>query len=177
MEANEEQENPQPSDDLDKILNVQSRLIESDFDLLAFMDLVVEEMLTLTPATGVVIELVDGEDMVYRAATGTIKNYIGLRLSQKNSLSGACIQSHQVLRSDDTENDSRVDLNACRKVEARSIVVAPLFHDGNVVGVLKIVSKEPSAFCEKDVKTLQIMAGFIASALARQMLQEFRDFF
>jgi len=164
------------ADRLNALVEVQGYLNEAHFDLYAFMELVVEQMQKLTPATGVIIELVEGDNMIYRAATGSAKPHLGLSLPRENSISGLCVTSHQILRCDETEKDERVNLPACRKVGARSMVVAPLFHNGDAIGVLKILSDKPHAFSEDDVKTLQLMAGYIASGLAKQMLQEFRDF-
>lgn len=165
--------------DPDQLHHIKSRLAEGedDFDLMDFMDLVVTEVKRLTLATGVVIELVDGDELVCQAATGVVKDYIGFRLPIDSSFAGLCIRSRQVLYSDDTEQDPRVNVEACRKVGARSILVAPLFNDGKAVGTLKVISEHTHAFSEKDVKILQTMAVFIASGLARQLFQEFRDFF
>jgi diguanylate cyclase (GGDEF)-like protein len=156
-------------DHLNQIIDIQTRIVGADFDITGFMNLVVDQMQSLTPATGVVVELVEGDDMVYRAACGTVKNSVGLHLPRKNSISGLCVEQKEVLRSDDTENDPRVNLEACRRVKARSMVVAPLFHDGNAVGVLKILSNKPNEFSQKDVETLQLMANMIGSALAHQI--------
>src|SRR5262249_1281239 len=98
---------------LDSIVAIQKRLVADNFDLDEFMNLIVTEIQKLTPATGVVIELADGDDMVYRAATGSVEDYLGLRLPLKNSISGLCVQSNKVLISEDTENDPRVNLEAC----------------------------------------------------------------
>lgn len=154
---------------LNKIIETQSRLVNANFDVKGFTELVVNQMQTLTPATGVVVELVDGDDMVYQAATGTVKAHIGLRLPRLNSISGLCVQQKMILRSDDTTKDSRVNPEACRLVGAKSMVVAPLFHEGNAVGVIKILSSEPHEFSEDDVNTLELMAGLIGSALAHQL--------
>lgn len=160
------------SEYLNRIIKVQSLLASAGFNLKSFMQLAVNEMKTLTPATGVVIELVEGNEMVYKAATGTMKKYIGLRLKKNHSISGLCVQTQKILQSRDTEIDHRVNVEACRQVKARSLIVAPLFHQGNAVGVLKIVSKNPNAFKAKDAHTLQIMAGLIGAALAHQMAFE-----
>lgn len=164
------------TDNLDKLVHIQQQLLNANFNLEDFMNLVVNELLKITPATGAVIELADGDDMVYRAATGSIQNYIGLRLPRKGSMTGLCIEEKEVLISKDTENDKRVNLEACRKVHARSMVVAPLFHNGKPIGVLKIISDQPNGFSDKDVKLLQIMAGFLGSALANQIFAELRNF-
>lgn len=159
-------------DHLNKVIEIQANLAGANFDVNQFMNLVVEQMQQLTPATGVVVELVEDHEMVYRAATGSVKEYIGLRLLRENSISGLCVKTKEVLLSNDTEVDDRVNAEACRKVGARSLVVAPLFHEGKAIGVLKILSREPNAFSEQDVQTLKLMAGLIGSALAKQIYHE-----
>lgn len=162
---------------LNEVVAIQSLLAAADFDLENFMNSVVAEMQKLTPATGVVIELVEGEEMVYRATTGSVATYLGLRLPKAGSISGLCVKSNKVLYSEDTETDPRVNLEACRKISIRSLVVAPLFSRGKAVGVLKIVSNTPKAFGETDVKILQIMAGFLGTALMNQLIQEVKKFY
>ena len=168
--------NPTEAEYLNQLLSVQQELLNKDFDLDQFMNLVVNKMLELTPSTGAVIELADADDMVYRAATGSIQEYIGLRLPRKGSITGLCVEQRAILCSKDTEEDKRVNLEACRKVNARSMIVAPLFHRGNAIGVLKVISDKPNAFAEKDLKILQLMAGFLGSALANQIYQEMKGF-
>jgi GAF domain-containing protein len=175
MESTKEHKTLDTKAKLELLVQTQKKLLDADFDLSSFMDLVVEEMQLLTPATGVVVELVEGDEMVYRAATGTVKDYIGLRLTIQGSISGLCVQKQEVLISNDTEKDPRVNVEACRRVSARSLVVAPLMHLGRAVGVLKILSRAPDDFTDEDVKTLQLMSGFLASALANQILQEIKN--
>lgn len=154
---------------LQEIIAVQSALAEADFNLDSFLNLVANKVQELTHATGVVVELADGTDMVYRAATGSVAAHIGLRLPQKGSLTGLCVQTHQILYCKDSETDPRVNLEACRKVGARSLVVTPLFHGGKAVGVLKILSNIADAFDDKAVQILQLMAGLIGTALGHQV--------
>lgn len=154
---------------LNQIIQTQGVLVNADFNLEAFMQLVVNKMLTLTPAQGVVVELVEGDEMVYKSAVGNIKDYLGLRLLRKGSISGLCVQEAKVLSSEDTELDPRVNREATRKVHARSLVVAPLFFKSKTIGVLKIMASVPNAFSTKDIKTLQLMAGFIAAGIAHQI--------
>ena len=157
---------------LNEIVTTQFLLAKAELNLSAFMDLVVTRMATLTPATGVVIEMVEADEMVYRAGTGTLAAHVGLRLKRASSLSGLCVQSHNVLHCADTEVDSRVDRAACKKVNARSMMVAPLFHAGEAVGVLKILSDQPNNFGPRDLQTLQIMAGLLGAAIGHQAAYE-----
>ena len=157
---------------LNKIIATQARLAAADFNLTAFMALAVEQMEALTPATGVVIELLDDDHLVYRACTGSATKYLGLRFAIKDSISGLCIKTQQTLFSEDTEKDSRVNVEMCRLIGARSMVVAPLLNNGTALGVLKILAHEPQAFNPIHVQTLQVMAGLIGSALAHQLFYE-----
>ncbi|MBC9251292.1 hypothetical protein A9179_13535 [Pseudomonas alcaligenes] len=157
------------TENLGRIIATQTRLAEAEMDLELFLDLVVQQMQELTPATGAVVELLDGEDMVYRAACGSVASYIGLRLKAGTSLSGLCVRSAEVLMSPDTSMDPRVDQQACRKVGALSMVVAPLLLAGKAVGVLKIMADKVGVFSAADVQTLQLMAGLLGSELGHQV--------
>ncbi|HOY22733.1 MAG TPA: diguanylate cyclase [Cellvibrio sp.] len=153
---------------LNEIITTQTMLAKANLDLDAFINLVVERMAILTLATGAVVEMVEGDEMVYQAATGILNEHIGLRLKIGASLSGLCIQSREVLNCIDTENDPRVDIVACRAIGVRAMVVAPLLNAGNPVGVLKIVASEPFTFTDRDLQTLRLMAGLIGAAIGHQ---------
>lgn len=158
----------QDSARLNDIITTQYLLAKAALNHEAFIALVIERMGLLTQASGVVFESVESDEMVYQAATGTLAPYVGMRMERKHSLSGFCVQSREVLHCNDTETDPRVNLAACRKVDARSMVVAPLFNAGEPVGVLKILSTEPNAFNERDTQTLQLMAGFLGASIGHQ---------
>ncbi len=153
---------------LNEIITTQYLLAKAQLNIDAFISLVVERMVLLTPASGVVVELVEGDEMVYKAVTGVAAGHLGLRLNVNSSLSGLCILLKEVLNCADTEKDARVNLELCRKINIRSMVVAPLFHAGIPVGVLKIMGSEPNVFTEGDVQTLQLMAGLIGAAIGHQ---------
>lgn len=160
------------SDFLTKIIKIQQSFITAGFDLETFMQLVVDEIQKLTPATGVVIELAESDEMVYRAASGTAAPHIGMRLKKSESLSGLCVNLNKFLISEDTQNDARVNAEACRKVQAGSILVAPLVYKSNAVGVLKIFYKDPKKFITSDIQIVELMASFIAAGISHQMIYQ-----
>ncbi len=157
---------------LNEIITTQCQLAAAELDLEAFMKLVVYRMDALTEASGTVVELVEGDEMVYRAASGMAANNIGLRLKRATSISGLCVENGQVLRCDDTENDDRVDRAVCERIGVRSLIVAPLLCEGRVVGVLKSMAVAPHGFGTRDMQTLQLMAGLIGSAITHQIAFE-----
>ncbi|VVC74958.1 putative diguanylate cyclase YegE [Aquicella siphonis] len=157
---------------MNRLIATQSQLVDANFNLDSFLQEAARQIQLMTAATGAVVELAHGEEMVFRAASGTIEKYTGLREDKNASISGLCLGTHQILRSDDTENDPRVNVELCRKIQARSLVAAPLFHGGNAIGVLKITSDKCNSFDEFDVQTIRLMAGMVGSGLTRQMLHD-----
>lgn len=156
-------------DQLRAIIEAQTALTAMKFDLRPFMAQVVERMQAMTGATGATIELSDGNEMVYHAAAGTIAPYSGFRIKKAGSLSGLCVATREILISEDTSNDPRVNAEACKRVSAASMIVVPLFRHGGTVGVLKVVSTKTNAFTTRDVQTLTLMAGLLGSALGQQI--------
>lgn len=148
------------------IIETQSVINNAGLSLQETLDVVTDQARSLTSATGAVVEMAEGDDMVYAAASGTTADSVGLRLKMNASLSGLSVTTGQILRCDDSEADPRVDRDACRRVGARSMVVAPLTHQGTSVGALKVVSDRPAAFDDRHVGILEVLAGFIATALA-----------
>lgn len=152
-------------DRLSAIIDTQQAIANAKNDLVMVNTLVTERTRLLTGADGAVIEMAEGEEMVYRYASGTTAANLGLRLRIESSISGLCVRTGEILRCDDSELDPRVDREACRKVGCRSLIVVPLNHQGTLVGVLKVMSAAPQAFSDQDVHTLRMMAGFIATAM------------
>jgi PAS domain S-box-containing protein len=160
---------------LQGVLEVQSLVTDAKFDLNSFMQRVVDLAENLTGAKGAVVELVEGDEMVYRSASSSIREHVGLRLRRSGSLSGLCVEQAQVLRCDDAETDSRVDRVACRKVGVRSMLCTPLSENGIAVGVLKVMDGEVNAFDADDEQLLNLLAGALGAALGRQLvMQELR---
>ena len=160
---------------LERIIQTQSLLVQAELDLDRFMQLVVDDVCELARAQGAAVELVDGDEIVYRSASGDAAAHVGLRLSLDASLSGRCVRSATALRCDDSETDERVDRAACRRVGVRSLICMPLLQDDRAIGVLKVMSREPHAFDDDDMQSLGLMAGALAAALGKQMAFDARS--
>jgi diguanylate cyclase (GGDEF)-like protein len=148
-----------------EVINIQTEIVKMGVNLGSVMALVCERTQTLTQAGAAVVELAEGSDMVYRAASGFAANQLGLRLKRDGSMSGLCVQRGEIMRCDDSETDARVDRNACRKVGLRSMLVVPLQYIGATVGVLKVMSTRSNGFGDNDVSVLQLMSDLIAASM------------
>ena len=149
---------------LARMLQVQSAVM-AEQDVARIMKILTDAALELRNTTAAAIELAEGEDMVYRAASGNAAAYLGLRLKLASSFSGLCVRTSQVLICHDSETDERVDRVATRKVGVRSMIVVPLRTGEETIGAFKLMSDQPGAFTESDAQLLQLMAGFVANAM------------
>jgi diguanylate cyclase (GGDEF)-like protein len=153
------------AEELRRLVATQTAIATSAFDLDATMTTVAEEALGLAGADGAIVELPDGDELVYRAVAGTAAPHLGLRLRQDSSISGEALRSGKLLVCRDSDHDQRVDRAVARRIGARSMVVVPLLHGGRATGVLKVYSAQVDAFGETDV--LELLASMIGAALDR----------
>src|SRR5215213_7558873 len=102
------------------IIGAQNEIASSGLELDAVMHLVVLRARGLAGADGAVVELVDGDEMVSEVVAGTAEAHPDVRVRRDSSLSGMCAALGQVLRSDDTATDPRVDRKTCLHVGAGS---------------------------------------------------------
>lgn len=150
---------------LEKILKLQTELTAAKPDVPFLLDLITLRAKEITSSEGAVFELVEGEDLVYRAASGIAEKQIGLRIPMEGSFSGLSLQLKETLYCTDSEVDDRVNRDACRVVGLRSMIVLPLYFDSEVLGVLKVLSSEIGAYTSNDSYALNMLSGTMAAIL------------
>ena len=111
------------------------------------------------------IALAENNEIVLRAAAGTVRPDVGARIDRDSAFSGASFRTAQIVMCDDTETDSRVNVEACRKLGARSMVAVPLCGRRRVIGLLEAFSEWPFAFNESDTRNLSLLAELVLGAL------------
>jgi N-acetylmuramoyl-L-alanine amidase/putative methionine-R-sulfoxide reductase with GAF domain len=129
------------------------------------LQLVAERAVAITGADGVAIALAENNEIVLRAAAGVVRPDVGARIDRDSAFSGACFRTAEIINSDDTETDPRVNLQACRKLGARSMIAVPLCGRHRVIGVLEAFSTEPFGFNDIDIGSLSLLAELVVGAL------------
>lgn len=138
---------------------------EEQFVLDEVLQLVAERGVAITGADGLAIALAQNNEIVLRASSGMVRPDVGARIDRDSAFSGACFRTAQVVVCDDTEVDNRVNVGACRKLGARSMVAVPLCGRKRVIGVLEAFSSWPFSFNDSDVRNLTLLAELIVAAL------------
>src|SRR3981081_4109804 len=138
---------------------------EEQFVLDEVLKLVAERAVAITGADGLAIALAENNEIVLRASAGAVRPDVGARIDRSSAFSGACFRMAQIVRCDDTELDPRVNLRACRRLGARSMVAVPLCGRRRVIGLLEAFSAEPFGFNDSDVRNLSLLAELVLGAL------------
>jgi general secretion pathway protein A len=128
---------------------------------------VVERIRMLTGVEALAIVLQDGEEMVCKARAGRTAPDLGSSVDVATGLTGECIRSGNTLRCDDSENDNRVNRQACRQLDVKSVLAVPLRDGEYIIGVLEIYSAQTNAFTSLDVSLLQKMAIEVVATRGR----------
>lgn len=163
------------------IVQIQNEISRHRMNLESAMNLIANHTRDLTSAQGSVIEQIDGDYLVYTAVstvsdTSLTQSTIGTRIPVEGSLSGRCIKEQAVLICVDSETDERVNREMCRQLGIRSMVVVPLTHHDNPVGVIKVYSAKENAFSQTEVTTLELMATLLSSTIGdAQATRELED--
>lgn len=148
-----------------EIIHIQRDIARLGLDLSGVMGLITERLLYLLQADGSAIELNEAGYMVYRAAAGVAMPHLGMKLAVDESLSGWCLTSGLPQVSNDINTDPRVNLAACQAIGIQSMALMPLKHFDTVVGVLKVMAKNPHHFTGEHQAILALMCEQIAAAM------------
>jgi PAS domain S-box-containing protein len=153
------------------VIEVQQAVAAAGLDSQTVRHVIADRSQRLTGASGAVIETLEGDELVPQVSIGAEAP----RLPLKGSLSGLCIRTGELQRSDDAWSDPRIEHTRYRDLGIRSLLVAPLKDEQRTIGVLKVVSPQPNAFTDRDAKALRLLGGLMGAALGHAATYEARQ--
>jgi putative methionine-R-sulfoxide reductase with GAF domain len=155
------------ADSISRNTVLEQEIHTGELDLEPAISAIAERAQALTGATGAAIALRHGDEIVCRARTGRTAPDLGVRLQTDSGISADCVRTGEVVLCNDAERNPHVDLASCRRLGARSILVAPLRHFRRTLGVFEVLSGAPHAFDHGDVATMQLMSSMMVAAISR----------
>jgi len=132
------------------------------------LHIIAERALVVTGANGIAIALPEGDAIICRASVGTIVPDSSASIDPNSGFSGVCLRAGRMVRCNDAENDSRVNVLACRRLGARSMVAVPLVAHPNVIGLIEAFSGDPGAFSIPDAFRLSLLGEMIVAVINPQ---------
>ena len=118
----------------------------------------------LRKADAAAVMMVEGDEVVCLAVAGDGLFGVGQREPPAGSLTEATVSLGRALLSEDVTTDVRVSR---APPAARAAIAVPLARRGALVGALVVTARTPGALTDRDVLVCQILAGHVATTLAR----------
>jgi TonB family protein len=149
------------------LAQLRTSIRDSNLSLDAILDSIVQAAQRVAYADGAAIAMRQDNLVVCQARSGDMAPALGTELDADSHISGQCLRTGGTVRCDDTNNDPRVDAEACRSVGLRSVAVVPVGRKPAVSGVLEAFSALPNAFDDTKVEVLEELAKLVIAAQRR----------
>ena len=151
---------------LSSIVELQRAIATDELDVYSAMDLIAVRARNIANATGIAIGLLQGDQLVYRAGSGSGATYVGKHVMATLSVSGHNAASGEILRVENVQTDRRIEAAICRQFAAHSLLILPIYHYGTMAGVLDVLFDEAHAFQHREVLTYRLMAALVGEAMS-----------
>jgi len=148
---------------LHAIVQTQQEISSLELDKEAVTTTLVQRAQRLAGGDGAAVQWFVDDDCVFANCSGIAAPHVGMRLERAGSLAGLAALVGEALYAPDAADDPRVNRDATARLGVRSLVCAPLYHDGQVQGTLSVLSRRPQAFDELALETVRLMAEFVSS--------------
>ena len=152
---------------LAEIVETQHQIQKKHLDLPQALDMIAERVRRFSHADGAAIGILEDEELVYQAVSGSAAHLLGTRANADSCLSAQCLRNGASLQCPEVISDPRLDSESCRQQSINALIAVPIYSQGKVAGAIQLHFAKANAFQEHDVRTCQLMAGLVTEALAR----------
>src|SRR5215472_11827756 len=151
---------------LSAIVDLQRAIVAGQLPLDAAMQRIAEQARAVAGASGIAIGFVEGDQLFYRAGSGSAASYQGRRVMATLTIPARNKPRAEILRVEDATCDNRIEAAICQQFEAKSLLILPIYSEHLAKGVLQVFFKEAHTFHEQEVAIYRLFAGLVGEALA-----------
>jgi hypothetical protein len=153
------------ANNLSAIVETQKLIQTLQLDFTAAAALVAERSQKITNASGAAIGILDKGQLIYRAGTGTAKGDAGNQVAPDSALSANCISKGITEQYADVATLAPEQAKLFHDRDVKAFIAVPVYHAGQVAGVLELRLAGAGSFREADVRTAELMAGLLSEAM------------
>jgi hypothetical protein len=164
------QESGMSKQSLSGLIEIHKAIAKDELPFDEILDLMAERARIVADATGIAIGLLTGNQLVYRAGSGSGAQYIGQHVTAVLSASARTSPRKEILRVDNAENDARIEAAICRGCDAKALLIIPFYNDHFMAGVLEVLFRDPHSFDVGEMRTYRMMAKLVEEAMAHDLL-------
>lgn len=166
------QESQIDSQSLSAILEIQRLIAKRELDVDGAMRLIVEGARGVANATGVAVGLLKGDQLTYRACSGSAASDVGRQMRASLTFSADAQATREILRVENVQADTRIQAAICRQFGATSLLILPICQQQLLAGVFEVRFSEAHTFQERELRAYRLMAGLVEEALSQAAQQE-----
>ncbi|MBX3048464.1 MAG: GAF domain-containing protein [Anaerolineales bacterium] len=136
---------------------------------------ILEQTARALEVQAVALALVDGDSVVFRAASGELsKKLIGMRMQVGQGLAGWVAQHNEGLLVPDVDTDPRYfhEIDAQIGLQARAIATSPIRAQQTVIGVLQAINPVSGELDNSDLLVLEGIGNLAGTAIEHAQLFE-----
>jgi len=163
------------AENLSAIVETQKLIQTLQLDLVAAAELVAERVQKITHASGAAIGIIDKGQLFYRAATGIAAMDAGTHLAPDSALSADCIGKGSALNYPDVTPKLHVNSGRFRERDVKGFIAVPVYHAGQVAGVLELRFARANSFREADLRSAELMAGLLSEAMVTAARMKWKE--
>jgi diguanylate cyclase (GGDEF)-like protein/PAS domain S-box-containing protein len=162
---------PRPDEDdrglLALIVETQREIVAAGSDVEAVMQLVLARSQELTGADGAMVSLVEGDELLTRAASGISADLVGRRRPLRETVARHAIDHGVPLLIGDCETDPRINRELQKLTGDKSLICVPLFQGGGrVIGALNVMSSSETRLTERNRETMEMLSVILSAAVS-----------
>ena len=163
------------AENLSAIVETQKLIQTLQLDLAAASELVAERVQKVTNASGTAIGILEKGELFYRTATGSAAIDAGTRLAPDAALSADCLSKGSALSFPDVTSNLHVRADLFRSRNVKAFIAVPVYHAGQIAGVLELRFARPNSFREADLRTAELMAGLLSEAMVTAARMKWKE--
>jgi hypothetical protein len=156
---------------LSALVEMQQFITGDEFELHRAMLMMAEHVVKVCNASGGAIALLEGNELVYRAGSGSAANDVGRHVPAVLSVCASDARK-EILKVENAEMDSRVEAEVCRQFGVNSIVMLPIYKQQVLVGVLQVQFTDAHAFLDRELRAYRLMLNLLEDAILREQNQQ-----
>src|SRR5205807_8136284 len=117
--------------------------------------------------TRVTIDILQGDQLVYCAGSGSSAGYVRRRVTAILSISSQTKSKAEILRVENAQRDGLIEAAICRQFGAESLLILPVYDNRNLVGVMEVIFSDAHSFQKQEVRTYRLMADLLGEVIVR----------
>ncbi|MCR8845664.1 sensor domain-containing diguanylate cyclase [Paenibacillus sp. SC116] len=155
-----------------RLINELTKRINQSLRLRDVFDDAMHELLRVFHADFCMLLQLNEDKSLFEVVSSNIAEYVGSSYSTQKGLFGYVLTLREPVIISDSEDHHIERIQMVEDLGLRSIIAAPLFSGGELVGIVAVADKRPHFFTYDNFKLLQMLSAHLGLAIANATLHD-----